>query len=122
MGLKIILALIAVLNGVWMIFDGIHVLMKGKYFGPAEPGPWSKIVSAIGLEPFSLGVLFIIFGLAWITSLLGLFSSTGWGWYFAVCIAIATLWYVPVGTILSIIYLILLIVFKGKFIHIKKKA
>lgn len=111
MGTKIILALIALLNGGWMIFDGIHVLMKGKYFGPADPGPWSKIVSAIGLEPLSLGIPFIIFGSGWLTSIFGIFSLETWGWYLAVGISVATLWYAWVGTILSIIFLAILTFF-----------
>ncbi len=109
---KIIIVLIALLNGGWMIFDGIHVLLKGKYFGPETPGPWSNIISSIGINPFKFGIPFIILGLLWIIFLTTILLHVSWGWYGALITAIATLWYLPVGTILSIIYIVLLIVFR----------
>jgi hypothetical protein len=35
------LILIALFVGYWMVFDGIHVLIYGRFFGPEKPGPWS---------------------------------------------------------------------------------
>jgi hypothetical protein len=32
-------------------------------------------------------------------------ADQAWGWYGAVIVAIATLWYVPLGTVLSLAYL-----------------
>ena len=45
------LILIALFVGGWMVFDGIHVLIYGRFFGPEKPGPWSAVVSSIGLNP-----------------------------------------------------------------------
>ena len=63
---KILVSLIALAVGGWMIFDGIHVLSTGKYFGPDKPGPWSDLVAAVGIEPFGLGPVFITFGTLWL--------------------------------------------------------
>jgi hypothetical protein len=37
---KGIIAFIAPLLGGWMMFDGSHLLIYGKFFGPEKPGPW----------------------------------------------------------------------------------
>lgn len=92
-----------------MIFDGIHVLARGKYFGPPDPGPWSNLVTRVGLNPFSLGPLFIVLGACWIVFLIAMLRGQPWGRTGAVVVAVASLWYVPVGTVLSVIYLALLL-------------
>ncbi len=110
---KVVFAGVALINGGWMLFDGIHVLIKGKYFGPPEPGPWSKIVAKVGLNPFSLGPVFVVLGVLWIAATLGILQGIGWAWALAVLTAILSLWYIPIGTALSIIALIILLVFKA---------
>lgn len=107
--MKIILAIIALLNGGWMIFDGIHVLLKGRYFGPEQPGPWSNLFKVIGLNPFSMGIPFIVLGLLWLLGYAAFYLGVSWGWMACVVIAVATLWYLPVGTVLSLLYIGLLI-------------
>ena len=107
---ELILLLIALLNGGWMVFDGVHVLRTGKYFGPDVPGPWQKLVRWSGLDPFKLGVPFVLLGIAWI--LIGLAVSLDYEYartlYFIA--AIASLWYLPVGTILAAISLLILVI------------
>jgi hypothetical protein len=110
---KVIVSLIALIVGGWMIFDGIHVLITGKYFGPEKPGPWSDLVSYVGVNPFDLGIPFIILGVLWLLFLVGMLAKKTWAWYGAVFTAVATLWYLPVGTVLSVIYLALLFVFRA---------
>jgi hypothetical protein len=112
--IKVIVSLIAVLTGGWMIFDGIYVLTTGKYFGPEKPGPWSDLVSVIGVNPFDLGIPFIILGVLWLLFLVGLLLNQSWSWYGAVIVAVATLWYLPVGTVLSVLYIGLLFLFRSK--------
>ena len=50
------LILIALFVGGWMVFEGTHVLIYGRFFGPEKPGPWSAVVSSLGLNPFRFGV------------------------------------------------------------------
>ena len=111
---KGIIAFIALSVGGWMIFDGSHVLIYGKYFGPEKPGPWSAIVSSIGLNPFKLGVPFIALGLLWLLFLVGILSHRSWAWYGALVTAIASLWFLPIGTLFSVIYIVLLLVFRSR--------
>jgi hypothetical protein len=53
------LILIALFVGGSMVFDGIHVLIYGRFLGPEKPGPWSAVVSSIGLNPLRFGVPFL---------------------------------------------------------------
>ena len=111
---KAMASLIALLVGGWMIFNGIHVLTTGKYFGPEKPGPWSGLVAAIGLDPFRLGVPFIALGVLWLLFLVAMLLHQSWARYAALLTAILTLWFLPVGTILSLLYIVLLLVFRSK--------
>ena len=105
---KLLAAAVAAIVGGWMIFDGVHVLVRGKYFGPDKPGPWSEPFARLGGDPFALGPLFIVLGVAWIAfTFAGLLGHT-WAWYGAAVVAVATLWYFPLGTILSLVFLALL--------------
>lgn len=105
---KIITSLLALLTGGWMIFDGVHVMVYGKYFGPAKPGPWSLLFSGVGIDPFRLGPLFVMFGILWLGFLAAMLYGKKWGWYGAVIMAICSLWYLPLGTVGSVVYLIVL--------------
>jgi hypothetical protein len=91
-----------------MIFDGVHVLARGKYFGPPRPGPWSIPFERLGVNPFSLGPLFITLGTLWFVFAVAALAGQPWGRAGAAIVAIASLWYFPLGTILSLIYLALL--------------
>src|SRR3712207_3202615 len=102
---KIIVALIGSLAGGWMMFDGVHVMLRGKYFGPDKPGPWSILFSRMGVDPFSLGPMFVLLGALWIVFLVSMLSGQTWGWYGAAAVAVMSLWYLPLGTILALIYL-----------------
>ncbi len=113
MSAHITILILAALNGGWMIFDGIHVIQKGKYFGPTTPGAWRLIVSKMGIDPFSIGPFFIVLGLLWIISSIALVSGLFWGYMALVLTAVATLWYIKIGTIISILTLSCLVFFKS---------
>lgn len=99
----------ALLQGGWMIFDGIHVLAKGRYFGPPQPGPWSRLVAAVGLDPMSLGMPFILLGGLWLIGAGMTLVGQEWAWNLALGVAIASLWYLPIGTILAALMIGLLL-------------
>ncbi len=110
---KYSLLLLAALNGGWMLFDGLHVIRKGKYFGPDEPGSWSKVVSFLGIDPFSIGPVFVVLGIFWFLSVGGVLLSSSWGWLSLLVTAIATLWYVKIGTAISLIVIAVLVTFRA---------
>ncbi len=112
MTVKIILTILAFANGVFMTFDGFHVMIKGKYIGPEKPGPWAGVFYRLKINVFKLGPLFIVLGLGWITLIYGLWGNQDWTFNFGVIISILTLWYIKVGTFVSIITVALLLIFK----------
>ncbi|MBO9562265.1 MAG: hypothetical protein J7621_05795 [Niastella sp.] len=112
--MKILLAIIAFINGGFMLLDGIYVMFKGKYIGPEKPGPWANLFYKLQVNVFRLGPLFVAYGLVWLAFLYGLLSGQSWAYKLGLIIAILTLWYLPVGTLLSIIVLVLLIWFRQK--------
>jgi hypothetical protein len=106
--IKVFITLLAVAVGGWMVIDGAHVLLTGKYFGPDKPGLWADIVAAVGIDPYDIGGIFLLLGICWIAGLIGLHLKKDWAFELSIAIAVASLWYAPVGTIISVIYIIML--------------
>ena len=114
--MKIIVTILGLLNGLYMLIDGIYVMIKGKYIGPEKPGPWAGLFSKLDVNVFKLGPLFIIFGLLWLIWLYGLWTHQSWMITFGIILSILTLWYLPVGTIISIVILLILVFAKQKLV------
>jgi len=112
--MKILISILGFLNGAYMLLDGIYVMLKGKYIGPEKPGPWAQLFYKFDIDVFKLGRLFILFGLLWLTWLYGLWTNQSWAYIFGIVTSILALWYLPVGTIFSIIILLILVFTKQK--------
>ncbi len=112
--MKILITVLGFLNGAYMLLDGLFVLYKGKYIGPAKPGPWASLFYKLEIDVFKLGPLFIVFGVLWLTWLYALWTNQSWFYMFGLIISILTLWYLPVGTIFSLIILLVLLFAKQK--------
>jgi hypothetical protein len=112
--MKILITMLGFLNGAYMLVDGIFVLLKGKYIGPEKPGPWSNLFSGLGIDVLKLGPLFIAFGLLWLSWLYTLWTHQSWAHLFGIIISILTLWYLPLGTVFSVIILLVLLLAKEK--------
>ncbi|PID59787.1 MAG: hypothetical protein CR986_04375 [Ignavibacteriae bacterium] len=103
--MKIIITMLGLLNGGYMLLDGIFVLLKGQYIGTEQPGPWSLLFKKAGVNVFKLGPLFIVFGILWLIWIYALWTNLQWVFTFGIAICILTLWYLPVGTLFSLIIL-----------------
>src|SRR5215213_2552227 len=112
--MKILLTILAVLTGGFMLLDGIYVMLKGKYIGPEKPGPWANIFYRLNVDAFKLGPLFVVYGILWLVWLYGLWTQQSWAYAFGIAMSILTLWYLPVGTLFSVIILLVLIFGKQK--------
>lgn len=112
--MKILITILGLLNGGYMLLDGLFVLFKGKYIGPEKPGPWANLFYKLNIDVFKLGPLFIIFGLLWLIWLYALWTNQNWTYVFGLTISILTLWYLPVGTLFSVIILVVLLTAKNK--------
>lgn len=104
-----LITILGLLNGSYMLMDGIFVLIKGKYIGPEKPGPWANLFYKLNIDVFKLGPLFIILGLLWVTWVFALWTNQAWAYTFGLSISILTLWYLPIGTIFAIITILLLL-------------
>src|SRR6476660_6476957 len=107
--MKIVIIILGFINGGFMLLDGIYVMLKGKYIGPEKPGPWANLFYKLDINVFKFGPLFIAFGIIWLIFLFGLFTSQSWAYLLGLIISILTLWYLPIGTLLSVIILIVLL-------------
>lgn len=116
MTIKIIMTILAFSNGAFMLIDGVHVLAKGKYIGPEKPGSWANLFYKFKINVFKLGPLFIFFGLAWLFWVYALWFDQSWIFIPGLLVSVFTLWYVKVGTFISIVIITLLIIFKQQFI------
>lgn len=112
--MKILLIILGFINGSYMLLDGIYVLMKGKYIGPEKPGPWANLFYKLNIDVFKLGPLFIVLGAAWLLWLLGFWTNQSWAYIAGIVISTLTLWYLPIGTVISVIVLITLLSAKIK--------
>ena len=115
--LKWIVLALALLQGGWLVFDGSRALIVGDYVTPAsgpragQLGPWSRIVSALGFEPRSTVIkcLHLFLGIAWVIALVVFAVRPASGWWAVLCCSVASLWYLPIGTVLSIVVIALLL-------------
>jgi hypothetical protein len=114
---KWIVVVLGALQGGWLLFDGVRALTVGDYVtatsGPraGQLGPWSKIVAAVGLEPRGTPVklLHVGCGIAWLVAAICFAIGTSFAWWLTLVCAVCTLWYLPIGTVASLVVLGLLL-------------
>ena len=103
-------AFAAFIQGGWMLFDGVHRLVMGDYVRVrGRLGPWADLVAEAGIDPMSLGGFFFVLGIGVTIGGVGLLAGRRWAWSWAVVFAVGTLWFVPIGTLLSLTILALLL-------------
>lgn len=112
--MKVVVTLLGCINGLYMLVDGVFVLINGKYIGPENPGPWANLFHKLNMDVFKLGPMFILFGVAWLGWIIALWSGQSFAWLFGIIISILTLWYLPVGTLFSLIILVALMLMRNK--------
>jgi hypothetical protein len=113
---KWVIIVLAILEAGWMAFDGVRALVVGDYVTPqtgphtGQLGPWSIIVSAVGIEPRStlMKTIFAGYGAAWLTFIGCFIYRLSWAWWAMLFAAACSLWYVPIGTLASLVQIILL--------------
>jgi hypothetical protein len=110
---RLALVALGLVEGAWMTFDGARALTVGDYVTPSsgahagQLGPWSHVVSAVGIPPRStaMKMIFVLYGLSWLIIALGLALRSGWALPAMLIAALATLWYLPVGTLFGVVQL-----------------
>jgi hypothetical protein len=106
---RVILVVLAVSAGGFMLLDGSRNLATGTYFGGGTLGPWSRLVSSAGFDPHHFGLAFVLLGLGWLVALAGLLGRRRWAWWTGLAVAVLSLWYLPVGAALALVWIALLV-------------
>jgi hypothetical protein len=98
-------AFLAFVQGAYMLGDGLHHLTSGSYFGNGL-GPWAWLVARAGIDPQSraMAYAFVAYGVAWIVGSVAL--GFGRARLVVAVLAVASLWYLPLGTLISAAVLI----------------
>ena len=112
--MKLFLTIMGLLNGAYMFIDGLFVVVNGKYIGPEKPGPWAFLFNRLNVNVFKLGPMFIVYGILWFAYIYGLQTSQAWAYMFGMILFTATLWYLPFGTLISLVSIVLLLLHKRK--------
>ncbi len=108
---------LALFVGGWFVFDGARALAVGEYVTPktgqyaGQLGPWSKVVSAIGIDPRStlMKTIFVAYGLLWLAVIVCFILGLKWAWWAMLIAAVGSLWYLPFGTLLGLVQISLLL-------------
>ena len=81
---------------------------SGQYAG--QLGPWSQLVSAVGIEPRStlMKLIHLVLGTTWVVMIVCFVRCSSRTWWGMIFCAVAGLWYLPFGTMLSLLQILLL--------------
>ena len=112
-----VVVVLGLLQGGWLAFDGSRALVVGDYVTPTsgpyagQLGPWATLVSAVGIDPRStlMKSVHLGLGLLWLLTTIGFALRKRWAWRGMLACAVLTLWYLPVGTLFSVIQIALLL-------------
>ena len=97
-----IIIAIAVVQGAWMLCDGIHAIRTGSYFG-SRLGPWAAVVSLVNIDPHSatMKYTFVALGIVWLVVAALVVLQVSRALALAIVAGVVTLWFLPFGTLLS---------------------
>ena len=109
--------LMALVEGGWLAFDGAHGLITGDYVTPSSGdyagrlGPWSKLVEAVGIDPRSTLMMSIhlALGVGWLLVMFAYVKGVRVAKGGMILFAVLGLWYLPFGTLLSVLQIVLLL-------------
>ncbi len=87
--------------------------MSGPYAG--QLGPWHHLASAVGIPPRSalMEAIFVLYGFAWLVISSFYAAEAPWARWAMVVAAALSLRYLVVGTVVSVVVLVLLFTLAG---------
>lgn len=114
--LKWLVPVLAIALGGWFVYDGMRALTRGDYTTPAsgphagQLGPWAKLVSALGVNPRGtpMKTVHVVLGLIWIMGAFSYVARPQLGTLWLTVVAVASLWYLPFGTVIALAELAML--------------
>ena len=111
--IRVLVVVLALFEAGWMTYDGTRALIVGDYVTPREGphagqlGPWRHVVSAVGIEPRSPGMkaFFVAYGVVWLFVIVAFIRGASWAPTAMMIAAVGSLWYLPIGTVCSLVQL-----------------
>jgi hypothetical protein len=111
-----LIIVVALQQAGFMAFDGTRALIVGDYVTPktgehaGQLGPWKHVIRAVGIEPRStlMKSIFAVYGFMWLIIIVCFIFKLHWSWAAMLIAAIGALWYLPFGTLSSVIQIVLL--------------
>jgi hypothetical protein len=115
--LRWVVVALAVFEGGYMAIDGGRALITGEYITPSsgeykgQLGPWTRIVETIGIAPRStvMKSIFVVYGLVWLGIASAFAARLPYSWGLMLAAAIGSLWYFVIGTVFSVVMIVLLL-------------
>lgn len=103
--------ILAAVTSAWMLFDGLRALIAGDFTTPkagayaGQLGPWAGLLTRVGLDPRSTFVklLHVAAGAAWLLGAYSMLVGAEWGAAALWTAAFLSIWYLPFGTITSLV-------------------
>jgi hypothetical protein len=120
--LRAVILVFTLVEAGWMAFDGTRALIVGTLVTPAtgpsagQLGPWRHLVEIVGLDPHGtpMKIVFAAYGWVWLGIGIAFAAGMAWSWPAMTIAAAGALWFLPVGTICSLIQIALLVGFRGR--------
>ena len=117
MWLRWAVILLSLMEASYMAFDGGRALIVGEYITPAsgefagQLGPWAQVVMAVGIDPRStlMKNIFVVYGTLWLITIGAYILRASWSWSAMLIAALGSFWYLPFGTLFSLIQIVLLL-------------
>jgi hypothetical protein len=114
--LRYILIALATFNFGYMVIDGLRAIIKGDYFRPSsgtyagQLGPWTKVVQGLGIEPEGalMKLIYAVIGVLGLVAT-GLYATGKIDELPMHIVALLSIWNLYVGTLISVLMILLLI-------------
>ena len=111
-----IVVLLGITAAGWMTFDGSRAFLVGDYVTPTsgkyagQLGPWTHVVEAVGLEPRSteMKAIFVAQGSLGLVLLIWFCTRRRAARWALVLWCLSIVWYLPFGTLIAVVDLLLL--------------
>lgn len=115
--IRMAILILSIAEAGWFLIEGIRALCIGDYFTPksgkykGQLGGWAKIVGGVGIDPRSafMKSTFLFIGIIWFFFIICFALEMTWAWLGMMIMPILTLWYWPVGTLLSAMQIVILL-------------
>jgi hypothetical protein len=87
-----------------MLVDAFQ-LLRGVAIPEDSMWMWARVVEGVGLDPERFGPVFLVLAIAWAAATIAVLRDQPGAQKAATVLALASLWYLVMGTCLSAIYL-----------------